>query len=73
MRNAKEPALNPDLWERLLRLAERHRVRFEWLRGHAGHPQNERSHHLSIQAAQSPNLPRDEGYETSASSGSGRR
>ncbi len=36
------PALNPDLWERLLQLCAVHSVRFVWVRGHAGHPYNER-------------------------------
>ena len=35
-------ALNPDLWERLLSLCETHRVTFVWVKGHAGHPYNER-------------------------------
>jgi ribonuclease HI len=43
MRNNKEEALNRDLWERLLRVMEKHRVHFQWIRGHAGHAENERS------------------------------
>ncbi|MBQ7714607.1 MAG: ribonuclease HI [Clostridia bacterium] len=35
-------ALNPDLWEELLRLADIHRLEYEWVKGHAGHPYNER-------------------------------
>jgi ribonuclease HI len=58
-----QPALNPDLWERLLQLADQHEVRFHWIRGHAGHPENERADRLAVQAAMQPNLPRDEGYE----------
>jgi len=42
MRNKKEPALNVDLWERLLPLLEKHTVTFHWVKGHAGHPENER-------------------------------
>ena len=38
----KSPALNPDLWETLLGLLERHKVTFVWVKGHAGHPFNER-------------------------------
>lgn len=38
----KSPALNPDLWGRLLDLLERHKVTFVWVKGHAGHPYNER-------------------------------
>lgn len=36
------PALNPDLWEKLLKLCEVHTVKFVWVKGHAGHPYNER-------------------------------
>ena len=36
------PALNPDLWEELLSLCAIHKVVFVWVRGHAGHPYNER-------------------------------
>ena len=38
----KSPALNPDLWETLLQLLDRHTVTFVWVKGHAGHPYNER-------------------------------
>ncbi|MBE6690707.1 MAG: ribonuclease HI [Ruminococcaceae bacterium] len=38
----KSPALNPDLWETLLQLLDRHAVTFVWVKGHAGHPYNER-------------------------------
>lgn len=51
MRNAREPALNADLWERLLGLLERHEVRIIWVKGHAGHPENERCDHLATSAA----------------------
>ena len=36
------PALNPDLWEQLLALTEKHRIEYIWVKGHAGHPYNER-------------------------------
>ncbi|NPV08594.1 MAG: ribonuclease HI [Anaerolineae bacterium] len=62
MRGRGRPALNPDLWERLLELVDRHEVRFHWIRGHAGHPENERADRLSMQAASRPDLPADEGY-----------
>ncbi|HEX6799792.1 MAG TPA: ribonuclease HI [Ktedonobacterales bacterium] len=57
-----QPALNADLWARLLDLCERHEVVFEWVRGHAGHPQNERCDRLSVQAAKGANLLEDTGY-----------
>jgi len=47
----RSPALNPDLWERLLELAERHELRFEWVRGHNGHPENERCDRLAVAGA----------------------
>lgn len=63
MRNSKEPALNPDLWERLLALCEKHQVKFVWLRGHAGDPWNERCDQLSARALLRKDLPADAGYE----------
>lgn len=62
MRSATDRALNPDLWERLLALADQHDVRFRWVPGHAGHPDNERAHALSVQAARGKRLPVDTGY-----------
>ncbi len=41
MRNKKDKALNPDLWEELLNLIDMHEVDFVWVKGHAGHPENE--------------------------------
>ena len=38
----RKPVLNPDLWKRLLIQLNRHSVTFEWIKGHAGHPFNER-------------------------------
>ena len=38
----KKPAMNPDLWERLLDLTDRHEVTIHWIKGHTGHPENER-------------------------------
>ncbi len=48
MRNKKEPALNPDLWERLLDLIDMHQVELVWVKGHAGHPENERCDRLAV-------------------------
>jgi ribonuclease HI len=66
MRNRKDKALNPDLWQQLLDLCDRHRVTFAWLRGHTGVEENERCDELSRAAAQRPDLPRDAGYESVA-------
>ncbi len=49
----KSPALNPDLWERLLELLEIHKVTFVWVKGHAGHPYNERCDALATAFADS--------------------
>jgi ribonuclease HI len=46
----KEDVANRDLWERLLVLADRHQVTWHWVRGHAGHPENERCDELARQA-----------------------
>lgn len=43
-----KPALNPDLWGRLLELLEIHQVEFCWIKGHAGHPENERCDTLAV-------------------------
>lgn len=45
----KKPALNPDLWEKLLNLIEIHDVEIEWVKGHAGHPENERCDRLAVE------------------------
>ncbi|MDR1892963.1 MAG: ribonuclease HI [Oscillospiraceae bacterium] len=44
------PALNPDLWDKLIALCETHRVKFVWVRGHNGHPENERCDELARKA-----------------------
>lgn len=44
----KKPALNPDLWDALLLLLSVHKVSFNWIKGHAGHPENERCDTLAV-------------------------
>lgn len=44
----KKPALNVDLWEELLPLLEKHTVTFNWVKGHNGHPYNERCDELAV-------------------------
>ena len=44
----KKPALNSDLWDRLLNEIHRHKVEFVWIKGHAGHPENERCDQLAV-------------------------
>ena len=53
---------NPDLWQRFLVLYRKHQVTFHWIKGHAGHPENERCDRLAVEAASMPGLPPDEGY-----------
>lgn len=66
-RNRKKKAINPDLWERLLSLLDKHEVRFAWVRGHAGHPENERADALARTAALGKYLAVDEMYEQTPS------
>ena len=48
----KKPALNVDLWEQLLELLEKHYVTFNWVKGHAGHPENERCDKLAFEQSE---------------------
>ncbi|MDR3328839.1 MAG: ribonuclease HI [Prevotellaceae bacterium] len=53
---------NPDLWLRLLRVYRKHRVRFAWVKGHDGNPNNERCDQLATTAAMGAKLLADVGY-----------
>ena len=58
---------NPDLWIRFSSLVQRHRVAFHWIKGHAGHPENERCDAMAVEAgagalAKGLTLPPDPGY-----------
>ena len=53
---------NADLWLRYDAVARRHRIAFHWIKGHAGHPENERCDALAVAARSLPSLPEDEGY-----------
>ena len=44
----KKPALNPDLWERLLELASRHTLHYHWVKGHADNPMNNRCDEMAV-------------------------
>lgn len=48
----KKPALNSDLWDRLLTALDRHDYEFEWVKGHDGHPENERCDRLAVAYSQ---------------------
>lgn len=47
-----KPVLNPDLWKELFELLQKHDVRFEWIKGHAGHPENERCDAIAVREYQ---------------------
>ncbi len=49
MRTNKDKALNPDLWEQILELLKVHQVKLVWVKGHAGHPENERCDQLAVE------------------------
>jgi len=53
----KSPALNVDLWEQLLPLLKKHQVTLVWVKGHAGHPENERCDRLAVEYYQSLRQP----------------
>jgi ribonuclease HI len=48
---AKQPVKNADLWQELVAAAAPHQIRWEWVKGHAGHPENERADKLASDAA----------------------
>ena len=54
---------NPDLWKRYLVVAQRHKVRFKWIKGHNGHQMNERCDFLAVEASGGTNLLVDTWYE----------
>ncbi len=56
---------NPDLWKELLQLVKNHSVEFNWIKGHAGHPENERADELAVMASKQENLLVDTFYEKS--------
>ena len=62
-RGKNEPVKNVDLWKRMLAAKEPHQVSFQWVKGHNGHPQNERCDELATTAADGTGLLVDEGLE----------
>ena len=54
---------NPDLWKRFLKTYRNHNVKFRWVKGHAGNKYNEICDQLAVEAAESPDLLQDEGYD----------
>lgn len=63
-RGKNEPVKNIDLWKRLLDAKEKHSVTFHWVKGHDGHPQNERCDMLATSAADGEDLITDAGLKS---------
>lgn len=59
--STKKPVKNIELWQRLLKAMENHQVSFQWIKGHAGHPENERCDSLATEAADGVQLLDDDG------------
>ncbi|MFN5706124.1 MAG: ribonuclease HI [bacterium] len=59
---------NKDLWIRFLNIYRRHKVKFHWIKGHNGHPENERCDRLAVAASEETNLLIDEVYEKESAS-----
>ena len=59
--STRQPVKNKELWERLLKAMEPHSVTFEWVKGHNGHPENERCDRLATTAADGEILLDDDG------------
>ena len=60
---SKQPVKNVDLWQRLIAAREPHEVTWVWVKGHAGHPENERCDELATAAADGTDLAEDPGFE----------
>jgi ribonuclease HI len=63
-RNKRQKLLNPDLWKVLFDLLQKHEVKLFWVRGHNGHPENQRCDYLAVKASQRQDLPADEYFES---------
>tara|TARA_B100000686_G_C16759070_1_gene957478 strand:- start:1081 stop:1512 length:432 start_codon:yes stop_codon:yes gene_type:complete len=48
--SSREPVKNQSLWKALLKMSEMHNISWVWVKGHSGHPENERCDHLANQA-----------------------
>ncbi len=56
---------NADLWRRFIKAYKPQNVKFVWIKGHAGYPENERCDRLAVKSAEGKQLKVDEGYEAS--------
>ncbi len=63
-RDKGQKVVNSDLWRRLVRLVNDQEVEFQWVKGHAGIPENERADQRATETARLPNLPPDRQYES---------
>lgn len=70
MRNKKDRAENSDLWNQLLKFCDVHTVHFNWVKGHAGHPENERCDALATHAIKNQQAIDDTGYVPKGEEGS---
>ncbi|MFD1007165.1 MULTISPECIES: ribonuclease HI [Oceanisphaera] len=61
--SARKPVKNVDLWKQLDELCQRHQVTWHWVKGHSGHPENERCDDLAREAAENDANHDDTGYE----------
>jgi len=55
---------NEDLWRRFIKVYRKHKVKFQWIKGHAGDIENEICDRLAVRSAEGPELKVDEGYES---------
>lgn len=62
--SSKQPVKNVDLWKLIDEENQRHDVEWRWVKGHSGHPENERCDDLARNAAESNNLLTDKGYKS---------
>tara|TARA_R110001583_G_scaffold26757_2_gene96280 strand:+ start:55728 stop:56192 length:465 start_codon:yes stop_codon:yes gene_type:complete len=62
---AKAPVKNVDLWKALDAVQEKHKVQWHWVKGHSGHPENERCDDLAREAAEATPTQEDVGYKAS--------
>lgn len=65
-----QPAINADLWDRALKVLEKHKVTIRWVKGHASNAGNNRCDELAVAASRSSGLQVDEGYELSKATAS---
>ncbi|GAA5479545.1 ribonuclease HI [Haloferula helveola] len=65
----RQPVKNPDLWRRLEATSEPHEIEWKWLRGHAGHRENERCDELAVAASRGSRLEIDAAFEAPAEDG----